>query len=147
MSSHRWSHSIERTLPSKLGAHNPLVDEVLNLLDELGWESRERFGIHMALEESLTNAIRHGNKFDESKEVQVEVKLSSERFWLQVQDQGEGFVPECVPDCTSDERLDAPGGRGLMLMRAYMTDVCYSECGTCVTMEKVRGQEPEIEDD
>lgn len=147
MSSHRWSHSIERTLPSKLGAHNPLVNEVLQKLDELGWESRELFGIHMALEESLTNAIRHGNKFDESKAVQVEVRLSPERFWLQVSDEGEGFVPECIPDCTCDDRLNALGGRGLMLIRAYMTEVSYSECGTRVTMEKIRGQEPVCEDD
>lgn len=147
MSSHRWSHKIERTLPSKLGAHLPLIDEVLKCLEELGWDSREQFGIHMALEESLTNAIRHGNKFDESKVVQVECRLSEERFWLKVVDQGAGFLPECVPDCTSEERIEVPGGRGLLLIRAYMNDVCYSETGKCITMEKIRGQEVVLEDD
>jgi serine/threonine-protein kinase RsbW len=134
-------------LPSRLGAHNPLVNEVLELMEQLGWGTSELFGIHMALEESLTNAIRHGNKFDDSKVVQVECRLSPERFWLQVRDEGEGFIPECVPDCTSAERIEVPGGRGLMLIRAYMNDVCYTETGKCITMEKIRGQEVVLEDD
>ena len=146
MTSHRWSQNIERTLPSRQGAHIPLIEEVLAKLEELGWEFRERFAIHMALEESLTNAIRHGNKFDEAKVVKVHYRLSPERFWLMVQDEGPGFVPECIPDCTCEDRLDVPGGRGLMLIRAYMTEVCYSETGNCVTMEKIRGQEPAMED-
>ena len=146
MSSHRWSQNIEQTLPSRQGAHVPLVERVLRELEELGWESRELFGIHMALEESLTNAIRHGNKFDEAKVVKVHCRLSPERFWLMVQDEGPGFVLDCIPDCTCDDRLDVPGGRGLMLIRAYMNDVCYTDRGTCVTMEKIRGVEPVLED-
>jgi serine/threonine-protein kinase RsbW len=112
--------------------------EVLNQLAELGWGTSDLFGIEMALEESLTNAIRHGNRLDESKLVVAECKTSRERFWLRVQDQGPGFKPEHVPDCTSDDRLECLGGRGLALIKAFMTRVDYNDCGNCVTMEKVR---------
>jgi serine/threonine-protein kinase RsbW len=112
--------------------------EVLAQMAELGWSKSDLFGIEMALEESLTNAIRHGNRLDESKQVVAECRTSSERFWLRVQDQGPGFKPDHVPDCTSDENLGGPGGRGLALIKAYMTRVDYNECGNCVTMEKVR---------
>jgi serine/threonine-protein kinase RsbW len=114
------------------------MEEILQVLEQLGWNGRDYFGVEMALEESLSNAIRHGNRCDEKKEVLVECKASPERFWLRVTDEGNGFQPEAVPDCTADENLECPGGRGLALMRAYMSFVEYNPRGNCVTMEKTR---------
>jgi serine/threonine-protein kinase RsbW len=114
------------------------MEEILEKLKKLGWEGRDLFGVEMALEESLSNAIRHGNGMDESKQVDVDCRVSRERFWLQVKDEGNGFQPEHVPDCTADENLACPGGRGLALMKAYMTSVEYNEQGNCVTLEKIR---------
>ena len=109
-------------------------------LAEVGWCGHDLFAIEMALEESLSNAIRHGNRCDESKQVVVACKVSPERFWLRVQDEGKGFKPHAVPDCTADEYLECSGGRGVALIKAYMTRVEYNECGNCVTLEKIRGQ-------
>ncbi|MFO0788129.1 MAG: ATP-binding protein [Pirellulales bacterium] len=138
MSEHRWTWTSDRKLPSRKGAHLDLLEEILQELERLGWNGRDFFGIQMALEESLTNAIRHGNCCDESKQVHVECKLSPEQFWLRVTDEGRGFKPHKVPDCTADENLECPGGRGLALMKAYMTSVDYNDRGNCVTMEKTR---------
>jgi serine/threonine-protein kinase RsbW len=55
-----------------------------------------------------------------------------------VQDEGTGFDPNHVPDCTADENLQCPGGRGVTLIRAYMTNVEFNPCGNTVTMEKIR---------
>lgn len=125
-------------LPSRLGAHVSCMQEILKSLRELGWDGRDLFGVELALEESLTNAIRHGNRLDESKEVVVECRASRERFWLRVKDEGAGFRPQNVPDCTADENLECPGGRGLALIKAYMTSVDYSQRGNCITIEKIR---------
>jgi serine/threonine-protein kinase RsbW len=139
MSEH-WTWSAEKKLPSTKGAHIPVVEEILDQLERLGWdkECRDHFGIEMALEESLSNAIRHGNRYDASKQVLVECKASAERFWLRVTDEGNGFRPMEVPDCTAAENLECIGGRGLALMKAYMTHVEYNKRGNCVTMEKTR---------
>jgi serine/threonine-protein kinase RsbW len=117
------------------------MEEILQALKELGWDRRDLFGVELALEESLTNAIRHGNKLDESKPVEVECKASPQRLWLRVRDQGRGFHPNHVPDCTADENLECPGGRGLALIKAYMTRVEYNKRGNCVTMEKNRSSD------
>lgn len=140
MSEPGWSWTSRKELPSRRGAHIPLLEEILQELERLGWDpnGRDYFGVQMALEESLSNAIRHGNKLDESKRVHVECKVSPERFWLQVTDEGPGFKLNSVPDCTADENLDCCGGRGLALIQAYMTYVQYNECGNSVTMEKTR---------
>ena len=140
MSEPGWSWISRKELPSRRGAHIPLLEEILRELERLGWDpnGRDYFGVQMALEESLSNAIRHGNKLDESKRVHVECKVSPERFWLQVTDEGPGFKLQSVPDCTADENLDCQGGRGLAIIQAYMTNVQYNECGNSVTMEKTR---------
>src|SRR4051812_33636945 len=106
MSEHRWSWTASRQLPSRRNAHLPLLEEILNELERRGWRGRDFFGVQMALEESMSNAIRHGNKCDESKTVLVECKLSDFEFWLRVTDEGEGFELQEVPDCTADENLE-----------------------------------------
>jgi serine/threonine-protein kinase RsbW len=140
MSESSWSWTLQKPLPSRRDAHIPLLEEILQELERHGWDpnGRDYFGVQMALEESLSNAIRHGNKCDESKQVLVECKVSPERFWLRVTDEGPGFKPHAVPDCTADENLGCQGGRGLALIQAYMTYVQYNECGNSVTMEKTR---------
>ena len=142
MSKQPWSWTVRTIIPSRQGAHVAPMGEILAQLAQLGWGQRDLFGIEMALEESLSNAIRHGNRYDESKQVIVECKASAQRFWLRVQDEGAGFCPERVPDCTSAENLERAGGRGLALMDAFMSRVEYNDCGNCVTMEKERTVEP-----
>src|SRR6266403_4005752 len=96
MSEPCWSWTSRKELHSRSGAHIPLLEEILRELERLGWDpnGRDYFGVQMALEESLSNAIRHGNKLDESKRVHVECKASPERFWLRVTDEGPGFRSE-----------------------------------------------------
>jgi serine/threonine-protein kinase RsbW len=118
------------------------VREVLAQLRLLGWADRDLFAVQMALVESLTNAMRHGNRLDAKKNVLVECKASPDRFWMRVQDEGAGFRPDVVPDCTAEENLERCSGRGLALIKAYMTNVEYNECGNCVTMEKFRTTGP-----
>lgn len=127
---------LKATLESSLNAYHDYVQAALDALAELGWTDCDLFAVHTALEESISNAIRHGNKESPDKVVQVECRLSAERFWVQVCDQGSGFQPSAVPDCCSAERLEVPGGRGLKLMQAFMTSVQYNDRGNCLTMEK-----------
>jgi serine/threonine-protein kinase RsbW len=133
-----WSWSVDTTLASRRGGHLDCMREILSRLTDLGWEGRDVFAIEMTLEETLSNAIKHGNKFDESKQVFVQCRISPERFWLRVRDEGEGFVPEEVPDCRSKENLEKCGGRGVMLIKAFMDQVTFNEAGNCVTLEKTR---------
>ena len=137
MSTTNQPHILKRSLPSTLYAYHELVQEILSTLQELGWPNEELFGVHMALEESISNAVRHGNKEDSSKQVHVECELSQKRFYAKVCDEGSGYNPEKVPDCCTKENLKASGGRGLKLICAYMTAVEHTDCGRCLSMEKV----------
>jgi serine/threonine-protein kinase RsbW len=132
--------TLRASLPSNLTDYHGFIHSALQQLAELGWDKCTLFGIHMALEESISNAIRHGNKEDPAKRVDVECRLAPDRFWSRVSDEGAGFRPAAVPDCCSPERLHVVGGRGLALIKAYMTRVEYNEQGNVLTMEKIRAQ-------
>jgi serine/threonine-protein kinase RsbW len=102
------------------------------------FEDREIFSIRLALEEALVNAIKHGNQMDRSKKVHICGGVTEERFEVAIADEGPGFNPEDVPDPLWEENLERPCGRGLFLIRHYMTDVTYHPPGNRLTMCKVR---------
>jgi serine/threonine-protein kinase RsbW len=113
-----------------------LQDEIEQFLQARRCGERDIFGIKLALEEALVNAIKHGNRMDRGKKVRVTYRLLAERFDVQITDEGPGFDPEDVPDPTAPENLERPCGRGLMLMRHYMSAVSFSPCGNSVFMSK-----------
>lgn len=119
-------------------AVRPLLDEILNTLMNNGWENKLVFGIHLSMEEALVNAVKHGNKYDPAKKVHVRVGISSNLFRAEIADEGDGFDPDKLPDPTDPDYLDKPNGRGVMLMRNFMTKVEYNPKGNAVFMEKVR---------
>jgi len=134
-----WTWTAETSFASRGGAHLPFLEEVLAHIADLGWEGRDFFGVQMTLEESLSNAIRHGNDEDPSKLVRASVKASPERFWLRVEDEGQGFCPKDVPDCRAEPHRERLGGRGMLLIHAYMADVSLNKRGNVITMQTHRG--------
>jgi serine/threonine-protein kinase RsbW len=60
--------------------------------------------------------------------------VKAQQIECSVEDQGAGFTPEEVPDPTLEENIERGSGRGLLLIRAYMTSVEYNKKGNKVTM-------------
>lgn len=115
-----------------------VYDSILACLKEHRYSEEDQFGIHLALEEAFVNAIEHGNKNDPQKKVKVECTVDTQKFEVRVEDEGYGFNPENVPDPREEKNLYKANGRGLLLMRAYMDVVEYSERGNEVHMIKYR---------
>jgi serine/threonine-protein kinase RsbW len=114
------------------------INSMLEVLRPLGYADQDFFGIRLALEEAIVNAIRHGHRNDPSKIVHIRYQASQQQLLVEIQDEGPGFDPEGVPDPLSPENLERPGGRGVLLMRFYMTWVLYNRRGNCVTLCKRR---------
>ncbi|MEL6740561.1 MAG: ATP-binding protein [Planctomycetota bacterium] len=110
-------------------------DEMMLLIEQAGFSRASKFAIKLAFEEAVTNAFAHGHKgLAGDLEVTVEYAISPEAVTIAVQDQGPGFSPDAVPDPTLDENLDKPSGRGLMLIRTYMSEAMHNSSGNRLVM-------------
>jgi len=93
------------------------------------------FAIRLALEESLANAFLHGHRgLPAETAATVTYSVDAEFVDLTIEDQGPGFNPANVPDPTADENIELPSGRGLMLMRSFMTEVRHEKNGARIVM-------------
>lgn len=125
------------TIPSDTGEARKVQEDIESRLAAHHVSEKEIFSVRLALEEALVNAIKHGNQMDRSKNVHISYRVIDDRFEITITDEGPGFDPLDVPDPTAVENLDRPCGRGLMLMRHYMSEVNYSDRGNAVIMAKV----------
>ncbi len=119
-------------------------EAMLQAVERLQYDRASLFAVRLALEEALSNAFKHGNKQDENKTVRLDCTIDSDAIVIDVQDQGDGFDPDCIPDPTENENVEIPCGRGLKLMRAFMTEVHIYPPGNRVRMKYIRPAEAEV---
>ena len=124
-------------------AHLPVVRAALDRLCELlGLDEEDRGGIVLAVDEALTNIIRHA--YHEESDRPIEVRLTHggaggevETLEIRIRDWG-----ECVhADKIKSRDLDdvRPGGLGVHIMYKCMDTVDYAHAeggGTLLTMTR-----------
>jgi serine/threonine-protein kinase RsbW len=129
--------SVELVISSDLDQGRQVRELIEKKLRKTRFSKKDIFGIRLALEEAIVNAIKHGNRMDRKKQVHVHFKVCADRFDIGITDEGTGYEPGEVPDPLADENLERPGGRGLLLMKHYMTEVTVHPPGNRLTMCKV----------
>ena len=127
--------NILKRLPSRFEA----LPEFFSFLDvqlkqELNLSHDLLFHVKLVLEEALTNAIKHGNKFDPDRHVEVKISVKGDRLVMRVKDEGAGFDFERLPDPTLQERLMRISGRGVFLIRQLMDEVSFHDGGREIRM-------------
>jgi serine/threonine-protein kinase RsbW len=124
---------------SSLDEIDPALEKLAGLVHGLRFDGDTRDNIELALREALANAIVHGNRSALDKLVRIESTIEAGELVVRVFDQGAGFEPDQVPDPRAPENLLKPGGRGLLLMRAFMDRVEFRYVpgsGMAVTLRK-----------
>lgn len=133
--------SFDKTLPSEMDVGHAAIEELMVALGAAGWIGMDVFRIQMAIEEAVVNAIEHGNKREPTKKVRLVFLVTPDKATMVVADEGPGFDHRNLADPTSEELLDKPRGRGVMLMRELMNEANFNEAGNQVTMIKIRSAE------
>ena len=90
--------------------------------------------IMIAITEAVNNAIKHGNGSDSSKNVSLSLSLDESLIKFRVEDEGQGFDYQNLPDPTSPENIEKPGGRGIFLMKHLSDEVEFKEGGRIVEL-------------
>jgi serine/threonine-protein kinase RsbW len=126
---------LDVTLPGEIKAISPFIDRVMAIIREMGCAAGREFEIELALNEALSNAIKHGSAHDPSKQIQCCVACDHERGMLIiVRDPGPGFDPTSIPNPVVGQNLFSTGGRGIYLINELMDEVRFEKGGTEIHM-------------
>lgn len=111
-----------------------VIEVIMALMTELAYAQKEMFGVRLALEEAVVNAIKHGHQGDSTKHVEVQFKVVDDFVLVEVKDEGPGYDRSLVPD--PQVNLERPSGRGLLLIQHYSSWVELNERGNRITFCK-----------
>jgi serine/threonine-protein kinase RsbW len=129
----------ELTLPSRIESVEEAAIKAEEFARGQGYGDDHVSAIDLAIRESVANAVKHGNQFDESKTVEIKFISADDRVEITVSDQGTGFDPDEIPDPTEPANLLSACGRGILFMRTFMDVVEWTNGtngGTTVKMVK-----------
>lgn len=116
------------------------INKVTGQMSGRGFPQKDIFSVRLSLEEALVNSLKHGHQFDSTKLIKVRYRVRHDDVLVKVKDQGPGFDAGRIPDPTAPENLERPSGRGVFLMRAYMTWIRFNKRGNGVTLCKYRSE-------
>lgn len=120
----------------------PSLSENIRIIESFIDNAKEKYSLNddiygnimIAVTESVNNAILHGNKGDKSKSVDLQLKLEENTIRFTVEDEGEGFQYDELPDPTAPENIENPGGRGIFLMKHLCDEVTFKDEGRVVEL-------------
>ncbi|MFC1621323.1 ATP-binding protein [Candidatus Omnitrophota bacterium] len=129
--------SISEKLPSRLELIPEFVKVLMKKIEPSLTKKEDMFNMKLCLEESLTNAVRHGNKSNPDLFVEVNIDIKVDRVIIKVENQGKGFDFKKVPDPTEDANIQRSSGRGVFLIKNLMDEVDFFDNGRGIKMVKI----------
>jgi serine/threonine-protein kinase RsbW len=126
---------VEKVLPKKeyskeIASDPELLPEVESffekIADDLQLTDQQRNCLTLSTAEAVSNSIVHGNKLDKNKKVAITVNTDKSNIEIRFKDEGEGFVPEEVPDPTAPENILKDSGRGIHIMKSFLQELKYN---------------------
>lgn len=131
-----WREKIEFEIPSVISLMHTILDYLMKRVEKNGVINSEDSNLFIALDEAFVNAVKHGNKFDATKCVRISAEVSAKEARFTVEDEGEGFNVNEIPDPTNPENLFKTSGRGVLIIHNVMDEVHYNERGNRLEMVK-----------
>ncbi len=122
-------------LKSETKSITELESYLYNLLSPLNLGEDKYGDILISLTEAVMNAIIHGNKEDQNKNVVIKHWVDEKSIYLKVCDQGNGFDPNRIKDPTCPSCIEITGGRGVFLMCQLADDIHFHDKGTQVELK------------
>jgi serine/threonine-protein kinase RsbW len=120
----------------------PSMTENIRMIESFIDNAKDKFhldddiygNIMIAVTEAVNNAIKHGNNNNKTKNVHLSLSLDESMIKFTVKDEGQGFNYDNLPDPTSPENIEKPGGRGIFLMKHLSDEVSFKNNGTEVEL-------------
>jgi serine/threonine-protein kinase RsbW len=84
---------------------------------------------YLCISEAVVNSIKHGNKNDINKSISIVVSYDVTELNVLIEDEGNGFDLNIIPDPTCEENLKNEWGRGIFIIKALTNRIEYNDKG------------------
>jgi len=111
-------------IPSEMKYLERVYELVARVLEDLPTTDSTKDRLILAVNEAVTNSLIHGNRNDPSKTVSIIFNMNKDNVEIDVEDQGEGFVPQPLKLEDSAKSLH-PSGRGIPIMKVCTDEVQF----------------------
>ena len=126
---------LEMEIPSDLANVGPVAGYLSKIARGHGFPMQVwAENLPLAVDEAISNAIRHGHAKDPRKLVKVEARYEGRELMLRVEDEGPGFDPDSLPDPREGDGPFRSSGRGVFLIRRLCDEAEYLEGGRVLRM-------------
>lgn len=119
-------HRSYPSIPETVADVDSFLDDRLR---KAGFPEDMMADVAVSVSEVVNNAVIHGNGRDPKKHITLDLEILPDRVRISVQDQGNGFDPDSLPDPVASDNLMREVGRGLFIVRAYMDEVHFQKVG------------------
>ena len=114
-------------IPSQVDNLEIIRDFISGVAKKVGFEADDANKIELAVDEACTNVIEHAYANDDSKDIDIAIKLDYQKLTIVVTDRGKSFQFKQVemPDMDAYLAELRVGGLGIYLMKTLMDEVDY----------------------
>jgi len=130
-------------IPEELTLKIPSLPDNIRIVESFIDQIREKYNLSddvygnviVAVTESVNNAIIHGNQNNKEKNVHLGIAIDNNNISFSIEDEGSGFNYNNLPDPTSPENIDQPGGSGIFLIKHLADEVHFISSGNKVNLK------------
>jgi len=121
-----------REIPSNPELIPEIEEYIIDIASKENLDAELLNNLALSVSEAIANSIVHGNQSDPTKKVIIKILINEEFLKISFLDEGKGFDPDSIPDPTEPENIFKDHGRGLYIMRNFLTNLSYNftESGT-----------------
>ena len=135
---------VTKTFPGNYKSLSKISDFIIALADDAGFSPSEVYAIQTAVDEACSNIIDHAYEGEDIGDIKITVTDNHTKLQIVLQDKGNPFEPDEVPepDITSPLEIRKERGLGVFFMRQLMDVVSFEFShpeGNTLILEKNKG--------
>jgi anti-sigma regulatory factor (Ser/Thr protein kinase) len=120
-------HAREFRILNRIAELDALADGLRDFCRSAGMSDEEFGDVRLAVEEAVSNTIRHGYADREPHPILLRASLEGGALCIEIEDDARAFDPleAPLPDVTRPLEEKSPGGLGLLLLRSVADRLEY----------------------
>lgn len=136
-------NKLELSIQSELSNISQVENFIEKLIEQYQLSKKVYANVALSILEAVNNAILYGNKQNPLKKVRLAAIKNTHKVIVTVEDEGEGFDFNHIPDPTTPEKFMKESGRGLYLMIKLTDELIFAKNGAKVIMVFTLNQTPQ----